>query len=77
MFLLFKIWAAWPYMLSVSVIGCKNEALKKTNFKSIIKCFKKVKMCKWPEIPYSYSPIDCSVRINHEPDGLLNGDIQS
>ena len=23
-----KIWAAWPYMLSVSLIWCKNEALK-------------------------------------------------
>ena len=23
------------------------------------------------------SPIDCSVRISHEPDGLLNCDIQS
>ena len=23
------------------------------------------------------SPIDCSVRISHEPDGLLSGDIQS
>ena len=33
-----NIWAAWPYMLSV----CKNEALKKLHFKSIIKCFKEV-----------------------------------
>ena len=24
-----KIWAAWPYMLSMYVIWCKNEALKK------------------------------------------------
>ena len=37
------IWAAWPCMLSVSVIGCKNEALKSLPFKSMIKCFKKWK----------------------------------
>ena len=28
-FLLWMIWAAWPYMLSMSLIRCKNEALKK------------------------------------------------
>ena len=28
-FTLKKIWAACPYMLSVSLIRCKNEALKK------------------------------------------------
>ena len=38
-----KIWAAWPYMLSVSLIRCKNKALKKLYFKSIIKCFKEWK----------------------------------
>ena len=27
--------------------------------------------------PILVSPLDCRVRINHEPDGLLNGDIQS
>ena len=32
-----KIWAAWPYMLSVSLIRCKNEAWKKMYINSIIK----------------------------------------
>ena len=41
------------------------------------KCFKRVKIDRWPELPYSFSTIDCCVRINHEPDGLLNGDMQS
>ena len=38
----FKIWAAYPYTLSVSLIRCKNEALKKLHLKSTIKCFKQV-----------------------------------
>ena len=54
--------------LHVSLIRCKNEALKKLQLKSTIKCFKKAKICKWPEIPYSFSPIDCCVRINGQPD---------
>ena len=36
---IYKIRAAWPYMLSVSLVRCKNEALNKLYFKSIIKCF--------------------------------------
>ena len=28
------------------------------------KCFKKAKICKWLEIPYSFLPIDCCVRIS-------------
>ena len=55
-------------MLSVSLIRCKNEALKKLHLKSTIKCFKKAKICKWPEIPYLFLPIDCCVRINGLPD---------
>ena len=48
-----KIWAAWPYMLSVSLVRCKNEPWKNcTSFKSIIKCFKRVKIDKWPDSPY-------------------------
>ena len=64
-------------MLSVSVIGCKNEALKNLPFKSInISASKSENMqVTWNTI--LISPIDCSVRINHAPDGLLNGDIQS
>ena len=32
--------------ISVSLVRCKNEALKKLYFKSIIKCFKRVKIDK-------------------------------
>ena len=46
------------------MIRCKNEALKKLYFKSIIKCFKRVKIDKWPDLPCSFLPIDCCVRIN-------------
>ena len=56
---------------------CKHEGLKKLQLKSTIKCFKKVKICKWPEIPYTFLPIDCCVRINGLPDCLFSGDIQS
>ena len=41
------------------------------------KCFKKVKTEKWQDLQYSFPPIGCCVRINHKPDGLLVGDIQS
>ena len=61
----------------VSLIRCKSEALKKLHLKSTIKCFKKAKICKWPEIPYSFLPIDCCVRINGLPVRLFSGDIQS
>ena len=42
---LLKIWAACPYMLSVSLIKCKHEALKKKKApqKPHYKCFKKWK----------------------------------
>ena len=59
-------WAAWAYMLSVALIRCKNEALKKLHLKSTIKCFKEVKIDKWPDLSYSFLPIDCCVRINGE-----------
>ena len=58
-----KIWAAWPYMLSVSLIRCKNEALKNMHLKSTIKCFKEVKIDKWPDLSDSFLPIDCCVRM--------------
>ena len=76
MFSLLKLWATCPNMLSVSLIRCKHEALKKLHLKSTIKCFKKAKICKWPEID-SFLPIDCCVRINGEPDRLFSGDIFS
>ena len=76
MFPLFKIWAAWPDMLSVYLIRCTNEALKTLYFKSIMKCFKRMNIDKWPDSPYSFPPIDCCVRRNGEPDHLFSGDIQ-
>ena len=35
-----------------------------SHLKSIIKCFKEVKIDKGPDLPYQFSPIDCGVRIN-------------
>ena len=63
------------YMLSVSLVRCKNKALKNVYFKSIIKLLIRVKIDKWPDSPYSFSPIDYCVRINGEPDRLFSGDI--
>ena len=65
------------HTISVFDIRCKNEVLKNLYFKSIIKCFKTVKIDKWPDLPYSLSPIDCCVRINGEADRLFSDDIQS
>ena len=61
-------------MLSVSLKRCKNEALKIKHFKNI-KCFKEVGGGE--KTSDSFSTIDCCVGINHQSDGLLNGDIQS
>ena len=46
-------------MLSVSLIRCKNEALKNLHLKS-----KEVKIDNGPDLTYSFLPIDCCVRIN-------------
>ena len=64
-------------MLSVSLIRCRNEALKKMHLKSTIKCFKEVKIDELPDLSYSFLPINCCVRINGKPYGLFSGDIQS
>ena len=60
MVLLVKIWATWPYMLSVSLIRCKNEALRRIELQNrtskVIKCFKEVKIEKWLALLYSFSP---------------------
>ena len=77
MFSLFKIWAARPYMLLVSFIRYKNEALNKLQLKSTIKCFEEVKIDKWPDLSYSFLPIDCCVTIYGKRDHLFSGDIQS
>ena len=65
--MLTKIWAACPYMLPVSLLRCKNEAPKKMQLKSTIKCFKEVKIDKRLDLPYSCLPIYCCVRINGKP----------
>ena len=65
-------------MLSVSAIGCENEALKE---KKTSKALLSASIMKYVSDQkyhiYPPPPIDCRVRINHEPDGLLDGDIQS
>ena len=79
-FTLKKIWAAWPYIPSVSVIRCKNEALKKIvlqSSKASLNASKEVKIDKWPDSPYSFPLIDCCVLwINGRHDSLFSGDIQ-
>ena len=67
------------HTISVCDIGCRKEALKNLHFKSIIKCLKEVDIYKWLELSYSVFPVDCCsvFRINHKPNDLLNGDIQS
>ena len=52
------------YMLSVPLIRCTIEALKKLRLKSTIKCFKEVKTDKWPNLSYSFVPIEWCVRID-------------
>ena len=67
----FKIWAAFSYMLSVSLIRRTNETLKKMHLKSTIKRLQR------SENRQVTLPIDCCVRINGKPDHLFSGDIQS
>ena len=56
------------HAISISVlIRCKNEALKKLHLKGTIKCFKEVKIDKWPDLSHSFLAIDCCVRINGKP----------
>ena len=50
---------------------------EKMHLKSTSKCFKIAKIYKWPEIPYSFRPIDCCAGINGLPDRLFSGGIQS
>ena len=54
-------------MLAVSLVRCKTESLKKLYFKSISKCFKRVKIDKWQDSPHSFPPIDYCVRIKWLP----------
>ena len=62
---------------AISVFGkVQKWSPEKVYFKSIIKCFKRVKIDKWPDSPYSFPPIDYCVRINGEPDHLFS-DVQS
>ena len=55
-------------MLSMSLIRCKNEAMKKLHFKSIIKCFQMIENTQVTGFTMHISPIDCCVRINHKSD---------
>ena len=65
------------HMLSVSVIGCINEALENCTSKALLSASKNENMQVPLEILYPFASIHCSAGINHEPDGLSNGDIQS
>ena len=60
--------------MSLHAISIFDKVQKwKLHLKSTIKCFKRVKICKWPEIPYSFLPLeDCCVRINGPPDRLFS-----
>ena len=63
-------WMDYPYLLKLLLFVVWG------NFP--FKCFKKMKICKWPEITYSFLLIDCCVRINYrQPVCLFSGDIQS
>ena len=64
-------------MLPVSLRRCTNETLEIMHLNSTIKCFKELEIDKWPDLSYSFLPIDWCVRINGEPDRLFSGDIQS
>ena len=60
-------------MLSVSLIRCKKEALKKNcTSNALLSASKREKICKWPDLPYSIPPIDCCVRINRASTMLNN-----
>ena len=61
----------------MSLIRCKNEALKNCTSIAPFKFFKEVKIDKWPDSSYSFLPIDCCVKMNGKPDRLFSGDIQS
>ena len=50
---------------------------EKLHLKSTIRCFKELKIDKWPDLSYSFLSIECCVRMNGEPDHLFSGDIQS
>ena len=68
------------YAISVQctlyVIGYKTETLKNLHLKSIIKCFNNLsKNMQVTTNTILISPIDCSGRINGDPDCLFNGDI--
>ena len=52
-------------MLSWSVLWCKMNPRQRLHFKSTIKCFQE-EWIQCLDLPYSFSPIECSVRINHQ-----------
>ena len=65
-------------MLSVSLVRCKNEALKKIVLQNHHYVLQKSENGQVTRFAYSFYPIDYCVRINGEPDcQLVSGDIQS
>ena len=55
-------------MLTLSLIGCKNGALKNIcTLKEALSASKKKRQV-FPDLPYSFYPIDCCFRINHRSD---------
>ena len=66
------------HAISVFHKACKVDkwSPEKLHLKSTIKCFREVKIDKWPDLSYSFLPIDCCVRINGKLDRLFSG-IQS
>ena len=64
-------------MLSVSMITCKNEALKKIAPQEHHLVLKKSENMQVTRNTILIFPIDCCVRINGLPDRLFSGDIQS
>ena len=59
--------AAWPCMISVCVIGCKMKPWKTCTSTSLCSASNSDNM----RVTILISPIDCRVRIHHEPNGLL------
>ena len=48
-------------VISVCDNGVILKPQQKLRFKIILKCLKKVIICEWPVLPYSFLPIGCSV----------------
>ena len=69
--------STWYQCLWYGVEMSSNDALENALQKHHYKCFKEWKYPRERIYHTNFPAIDCSVRINHETYGLLNGDIQS